>query len=222
MWAAGGLAAVATALTISCLVTFGKFYAARADPTAHRRILEQRWRDQDEALASATSLFVTFWLVVLVLLIVWTNKAHTSSAHKWPGNRRWSHGWATGAWFIPIANLWIPKAVIGEIEMIVTTSHNESSMPRWLGQRAKSSLGWIWWFALLAGVVPFVLSSGLPVRSGDIDSYRVRAYYVVRLMAFACWATSCVVGVFYVRHVTRAANRSARGRGREESRVVVR
>ena len=101
-------------------------------------------------------------------------------------------------------------------------SHNESSMPRWLGQRAKSSLGWIWWFALLAGVVPFVLSSGLSVKSGDIDSYRVRAYYVVRLMAFACWATSCVVGVFYVRHVTRAANRSARGRGPEESRVVVR
>jgi hypothetical protein len=37
----------------------------------------------------------------------------------------------------------------------------------------------------------------------------VRAFYTVRVMAFACWATSCIVGVFYVRFITRAANASS-------------
>jgi hypothetical protein len=212
MWAAGGMAAIAAALAISCLVTFGEFYAVRADATAQRRTLEQRWLDQDDALASATRLFITLWLVVFVLLIVWTNKAHTASRRESRDNRRWSHGWATGAWFIPIANLWLPKAVIGEIETIVTEpGDHRLTASGWLRQRAASNLGWVWWFLLLAGILPFVFSATLPVASDDIDSYRVRAFYVVRLMAFACWATSCVIGVFYVRLITRAANRSAGG-----------
>jgi hypothetical protein len=53
-----------------------------------------------------------------------------------------------------------------------------------------------------------LFSSALSVASDDIDSFQVRAYYTVRLMAFACWGTSCVVGVFYVRLITRAANTS--------------
>ena len=209
MWAAGALAAIATAFAISALVSFGRFHAVRSDAPAHRRVLEQRWLDQDEALGSATSLFMTVWLVVFVLMIVWTNKAHTSSQTKWTGSRRWSHGWATWAWFVPIANLWLPKAVIGEIEMMVAEPRQHGiALRTWQGERARSNLGWVWWFALLAGVLPFVFSAAIPVTSHDIDSYRVRVFYVVRAMAFACWATSCVVGVFYVRDVTRGANRS--------------
>jgi hypothetical protein len=210
MWAAGGMAAVATGLAISCLVTFGDFNAARDHASAHRRVLEQRWLDQDEALQSASSLFMTLWLVVFVLLIVWTNQAHTASRTRWRGSRRWSHGWATGAWFIPIANLGLPKAVIGEIELILTEPQVDGeASPLWLRQRAKSNLGWVWWFALLAGIIPFLLSSALPVETNEIDSYRIRAFYVVRLMAFVCWATSCIVGVFYVRQITRAANQAS-------------
>jgi hypothetical protein len=58
------------------------------------------------------------------------------------------------------------------------------------------------------GLLAFLFSSALSVASDDIDSFQVRAYYTVRLMAFACWTTSCVVGVFYVRLITRAANTS--------------
>lgn len=208
LWAAGALAAMSTVMAVSCLVTFNRFYEVRGEATAHRRLLEERWLDQDDALNGTTSLFMTIWIVVFVLLIVWSHKAHAASQRRWTGSRQWSRGWATGAWFVPIANLWIPKSVIGEIEKIVDAPREQDmASPAWKW-RPSSDLGWVWWFALLGGFLPFVFSSALSVASDDIDPFRVRAYYTVRLMAFACWATSCVVGVFYVRLITRAANRS--------------
>jgi FtsH-binding integral membrane protein len=205
-WASGALAAISCGFAIACLVAYADFTRSDGGPALDQRLLEQEWLDRDEGLVSSTALFVQAWLITLILLIVWTSKAHRVSRTMWLGGRTWGAGSAVGGWFVPIGNLWIPQRVLSEVEQIVTWPREDgvAVSPGWRG-RSTSAIGLVWWFTLLAGFLPLLFSAVID-HSGEDGSFAVRAFYAIRLMGFACWAASCVAGAIYVRRLTRDAN----------------
>jgi Domain of unknown function (DUF4328) len=205
LWAGAGVAAIVAALSISSLVTFDDFVDSDLNSLPNP-MLEQRWIEQDEALEAMSALFMTLWLVVIVLLVVWMHKSHKASQTMWSGSRKWTQGWTVGGWFVPIANFWIPKSVVDEIEQIVTAPRIDGRVEVGWNGKPTSALGWTWWFGLVAGVLPWMFSNGLSTNAGDPSSVEVKAYYSVRLMSFTCWAASCVAGAIYVRRLTHAVN----------------
>jgi Domain of unknown function (DUF4328) len=52
--------------------------------------------------------------VALVMFVVWFHRARINAdGHGWP--QRESPGWAIGAWFVPVANLWLPFRIMVDI-----------------------------------------------------------------------------------------------------------
>ena len=83
---------------------------------------------------------VQFSLFVLtaVLFIIWFKRAYE---HVEPlgGKRRYGTGWAIGAWFVPILNLWRPKQIANDIWR-AGDERGDTSMSPWLT---------LWWAAFL-------------------------------------------------------------------------
>jgi hypothetical protein len=49
----------------------------------------------------------------LVVLWLWRARANAAAAGTWP--QRWAKGWVVAGWLVPVANLWIPAAVVADV-----------------------------------------------------------------------------------------------------------
>jgi hypothetical protein len=50
-----------------------------------------------------------------IVFIRWLAAAYRNSDIVSPGTRRYGHGWAIGAWFVPFLNLWRPKQIVNDV-----------------------------------------------------------------------------------------------------------
>jgi hypothetical protein len=50
-----------------------------------------------------------------IAFIRWLHGAYQDVDAVAPEERRWGHGWAIGAWFVPILNLWRPKQIVNDV-----------------------------------------------------------------------------------------------------------
>jgi hypothetical protein len=55
------------------------------------------------------------WIACVVIFIMWMFRAYKNVDAVARGARRYDHGWAIGAWFVPILNLFRPKQIINDI-----------------------------------------------------------------------------------------------------------
>ncbi|QGG95010.1 DUF4328 domain-containing protein [Actinomarinicola tropica] len=161
------------------------------------------WVDVEERMVSAAN--ATFWIgiAVTVLFIVWSWRAHTASDRLRPFERKYGRGWTIGAWFIPVANLILPKLVIGEIERIAHAPRDGGIVRRWQSVRV-SLVGWLWWIGHVAGTVlarVAVSNVNEAVESGAPDD--LLGAYDVFTAATAIAAAGLVVGVVYVGRISR-------------------
>ncbi|MEU5977132.1 DUF4328 domain-containing protein [Streptomyces sp. NPDC047315] len=69
----------------------------------------------DGFMALAGVLQVVAYLATAVVFIIWFFKARTNADAFAPDLPRMQRGWAIGGWFIPFANLVIPRKVAGDI-----------------------------------------------------------------------------------------------------------
>jgi hypothetical protein len=79
--------------------------------------------------------FVVF-VVAVIVFIRWMLRAYKNVDVVARGTRRYGHGWAIGAWFVPFLNLWRPKEIINDI-------HRGGAGPD------RSALLWCWWALFL-------------------------------------------------------------------------
>src|SRR5687768_17653176 len=71
--------------------------------------------DASDARQSAIGLIQTALLIaVAVFFIRWLRLAYRNADVVAPGVRRYKHGWAIGAWFVPFLNLWRPKQIVND------------------------------------------------------------------------------------------------------------
>jgi hypothetical protein len=141
----------------------------------------------DDSVAGAYGFALFCEIALFVLLIVWLWRAYSNTRLFGAGPWRWGRGWTVGAWFIPLANLVIPKLLINDA---------------WRGAdpRAEGNPGWrklpvagvvtTWWILLAAGRVLLQVTDALyTLPDASVDDL-VRIDLVGGLIALLCLAGS--------------------------------
>jgi hypothetical protein len=80
---------------------------------------------------------LVLYLAGVVTFIMWLYRAYQNVDVVKPGGRRYGHGWAIGAWFVPILNLFRPKQIVNDVWWA------GEERPQW------SLLVWSWWACFL-------------------------------------------------------------------------
>ena len=204
MWAAGAGCVLAALLGIGGLAAFNDFWNTRPGSFAEG-VAARNVDDADFAIYASVLLLGLIGFVVGVLLIIWSYQAHRASRSLSDGPRAWSSGWSVGAWFIPLANLVLPKLVLNEIERIALAPRDETGkMGDWRG-RSTIPIGWFWWILYIVGY--FVALFGYSTfDSIDGTEGSWRAGYVAVVAGFSMLAGSSVFGALYIRRITKALN----------------
>jgi hypothetical protein len=110
----------------------------------------------DDAVGGFLGLAWFGTLVTGILFLIWFFQAYQAAASTGATGRSWGAGWTIGSWFIPVANLVIPKLVMNEVDRM---SNSWAGIPpiedRWR-HSGRSPLSDIWW---IVWVVAAVLST---------------------------------------------------------------
>jgi hypothetical protein len=104
----------------------------------------------DDGVAGAYLLSSICEIAVFVLLIVWLWRAYSNTRVFGAGPWRWGRGWTVGAWFIPLANLVIPKLLINDAWRGADSRAPGNPMWRRL---PVAGVVTVWWILLAAGRV---------------------------------------------------------------------
>jgi hypothetical protein len=115
---------------------------------------------EDFALGALGFAFLAL-LVTAVLFMVWSFQAYLAAQSRGATRRQWASGWTIGAWFIPFANLVIPKLVMNEMDRMSNPAAGDPPIDdRWrpLGRMAISDF---WWAAWITGVIVYSFGSAL-------------------------------------------------------------
>ncbi|MGV9604074.1 DUF4328 domain-containing protein [Streptomyces sp. NPDC003631] len=129
-----------------------------------------------------------------VVFIIWFFRIRKNADFFAPDACEMKSGWAIGAWFIPIGNLWLPRKIAGEVW---NASTDWDSEPRGTSQTSMN----VWW-------VLFVASSLLQRFSGAEYSDGASATelkHAAGTMIFFCVldAMAAVFAILFVRKLTR-------------------
>jgi eukaryotic-like serine/threonine-protein kinase len=205
-WAVSGLALVAAVCSVVAMVAFDAWWDTPIGSVAEAEALDD-WVTADDAFALFAGACYLAALVEFILLVVWTYQAHAATAELSPGPRSWSSGWAVGAWFVPVANLLLPKLVLNEVERISLAPRAGGAVQYGWQRRAVLAVGWWWWVPYVAGLVVTTIGAGI---GDDVDSSagEVRMSYVLTAVGFAAVAAGAACGVFYVRRIGRRLSAS--------------
>lgn len=167
-------------------------------------ISSAEWEEAAMAFVGMNAVALMLTAVAVVLLVIWTYKAHKASELLGPTSRRWSKGWAIGGWFIPFASALIPKLVLGEIERIARASRTDGlADPEWRQQRS-GPLGWVWWVAFIGGFAVWSAAVNLwdwsqPFADPDV----IDEALVIHLGAALIMASAGALGALFVRQLGR-------------------
>jgi Domain of unknown function (DUF4328) len=94
----------------------------------------------DDRQATMVIFQVGAWIAGAIVFIRWLHGAYKNVDVVARPERRYGHGWAIGAWFVPILNLWRPKQIVNDVWRAGGTNA-EDSEPGWLLL--------IWWTAFI-------------------------------------------------------------------------
>ncbi|MFI0817257.1 protein kinase [Streptomyces sp. NPDC021098] len=150
----------------------------------------------DPALGMCVVALVALWLV-------WFRRAYINATALSPGLLRFGSGYAVGAWFIPVALLWIPKQIANDIWT--------GSTPPGPGRVSRAALHW-WWllFVLMCFSAPSAGFLEVIVDTQNLDERISAAGHIVddsiSLMA-AALAIAVVVKLTGMQDRRRAAQR---------------
>lgn len=115
---------LATALTVMfgftlaglvlVLIAAGNQYSVFADFLDGKKSLSEA-EDADDFAEVASVLYFLVVVPVIVLWAVWFRRLRLNAEVFAPGQHRFGPGWAAGAWFTPVVNLWFPKQIANDI-----------------------------------------------------------------------------------------------------------
>lgn len=138
-------------------------------------------------------------LATAALFITWTHLAYRAAASRGGTGTSWSAGWAIGAWFIPLANLVLPKLVLGEVERM---SHPAAGNPP-IGDRWKQSpgsvLGWVWWILFVCAYV--ISSASLAAQGLTLDASVFERWVMIEIGAGVLYVIAAALGALYVQKI---------------------
>ncbi len=204
-WALAAVAAVAAVLSLAALSAFNSYWDTPIDSRAEARAYDD-WLAIDDTFSAFAGFTVICGLVLFVLMIIWMHSAHKATQQLWQGHRQWTSGWTVGGWFIPVANLVIPKLVLSEIERIAFAPRASGRVDGSFTARKVAPVGTAWWLTYVAATV--LVAIGAALSGDDVSDSELRAGYVVTSAGFAVLVASGVLGALYVRRLGRRLSAS--------------
>ena len=112
-------------------------------------------------------------LAALAMVIVWLRRAYRNLPALGARGLPWSPGWAIGAWFVPILNLFRPYQIVRETWVRSDPAVGPLEQPR-----APAMLGW-WWGMWLAGGPIARVAQQMAVQAETAESYLAAAAFEV-------------------------------------------
>jgi hypothetical protein len=155
--------------------------------------------------AIATLFSLLALVVAAVLVMIWLFRFSKALDARGASGRTWSSGWTIGGWFIPLANLVIPRLVVGEMERIANVPYtNEFVGESWKKYR-RSSVGDLWWLMWVSGNVVATFGEFGRIFGPDDDG-RFAALLAVTSIGYIMMAIGGVALFMLIRTMTRSAN----------------
>ena len=153
----------------------------------------------DERIAVIGYLTWAVRLAGAIAFIAWMYRAYRNVDAVEPGGRRFDHGWAIGAWFVPFLAMWRPKQIINDI---------------WRAGDASRAfvIGWLWWTLWLV-MTPLYWFANSAYTSAQTPE-AVRDASTALLVADVLGATAAVLAIVVVLQATRRLDRRAVARTR--------
>ncbi|MER8234129.1 DUF4328 domain-containing protein [Streptomyces sp. NPDC094049] len=137
------------------------------------------------------------------LFIIWFHRLR-QNAGVWAGDlQSWSTRWAIGAWFVPIANLWIPRGIAADIWRASRAEPFGADRPREL--RLLNG----WWTAFVLYALVDRVASKLYDRADEAAEYAYAAKWLH--LSNALNIVAAVLAIFFVRRLTSMQHAKATG-----------
>jgi uncharacterized protein DUF4328 len=172
----------------------------------------------DDRLAAGGAALVATFLVSTLLWLAWFHRAYRNLESLEPIAPRFGTGWAVGAWFVPILNLFRPKQIANDI-----WRGTDPEPPRgraWTDRPVAPLVHW-WWVSWLVASVLGNLSARLLSDARTLG--QERAAVLLDIAAGISYVVAGVLAVLFVRAVTeREAARAVAVAGAETDAERVR
>jgi hypothetical protein len=146
-------------------------------------------------------------LAIAPVFIVWFHRLYTNLPALGAAELRFGRGWAIGAWFVPLLNLWRPKQIANDIWRASDPQSDAGTGPQWQ-QRPVAGVVHLWWALYLLSnlvnqaVVRFTLTAN---TAAELRTQAVAEMGAATLDAIAAGVAMWFVTVLTVRHEQRAA-----------------
>lgn len=150
--------------------------------------------DASNARASAIGAIQTAMLIaVAVFFIRWLRLAYRNADAVAPGVRRYGHGWAIGAWFVPFLNIWRPKQIVNDAWRAgdPSSAPYTAQLPAWLN---------LWWAAWLLTNVLGQVAGRLALRQDTNEELHTVDYWYIA--SDATDAVAAVLAILVVRRIS--------------------
>jgi len=143
--------------------------------------------------------------VSAAIFMVWLFRSSKALDARGTFGRTWSSGWTLGAWFIPVANLFIPRLVVGEMEKIAHVPYAGEAVGIAWKQNRRLPIGDLWWLLWAGGNL--VATFGEFGRLfGAEDDGRHTTLLAVTSLGYMMMAAGGVALFVLIRSLTKAAN----------------
>ncbi len=156
------------------------------------------WLDMDDVARHVTTIFIWVWIVTFVVLVLWMHRAHKATQRLWTGQRRWGAGWTIGGWFIPVAQLVIPKLVLNEIERIAKARRSTEEPSGPIASTSTAASGYLWWIFLSVGLIAAGVGRWIEVLQDNPTAQQIRLGYILLGAGLASVTVGLLFGITYV------------------------
>lgn len=161
--------------------------------------------DAETAVAGWAALVGLTTLATAVVFLVWQARMRRNAEALGAAGFRYGHALAVGCWFIPLANLAMPKIVINDLWR--GTDPSDPNGYRVEGRPVGSIVNW-WWALWIAGGFVGAIVGAQDPDLDDLESFA----NVVRLSGLLSLVSvgAAVLGILVVRRLTQRQHDRAR------------
>lgn len=157
-------------------------------------------RRADLAMAGTSVLYLVALVATAAVFIIWFHRVRQNAEVFAPDTQRRSAGWAIGAWFIPLANLWIPRGIAADV-LRASQSNPYAGAVRHIG------LLNAWWGTWVGAAVFDRYVSKAYAKAQDADAIHDAAGLVMTSAGLDLVAA--VLAILFVRRLTAAQHSKA-------------
>ncbi len=166
--------------------------------------------DASDKMGGATALWGLLAIAILVLLIIWTHRAHKNLRAFGVEGTILPSGMAIGSWFIPLFWFLGPFWCISDANK--GAAQGAASDPEWRRTNGSVML-LLWWITFCVAYGLYVVGSGAATASSDFGNTTSEAFQILRdpdryitgwtivLVAYALAAVSAMLGALAIRSV---------------------